>query len=74
MLRLLTIQDERVLHVKLAERLYNMRTIESYTSLEHQRKVAEETLQFFVPMAKGLDFKPIAEELKERSLVVLKRT
>jgi len=74
MLQLLKIKDERVLYVKLADRLHNMRTIEGHTSLEKQKKIAEETLQFFVPMARGLALEPIAGELKELSLVVLKRT
>jgi (p)ppGpp synthase/HD superfamily hydrolase len=71
--QLLEVKDDRILYVKLADRLHNMRTIAGHPSLDKQKKIAEETLQFFVPMAKGLGLMPIAEELKERCLVVLNR-
>jgi len=71
MLKLLDIKDERVLYVKLADRLHNMRTIEGHPSLDKQKKIAEETLRFFVPMAKSLGLMPIAEELKKRCFEVL---
>jgi len=68
--RLLEAEDRRVLYVKLADRMHNMRTIEakSYTS---QQRTAEETLLFFVPLAKYLGLMEAAEELKERSFGVL---
>ena len=69
--QLLEVKDDRILYVKLADRLHNMRTIAGHPSLEKQKKIAEETLQFFAPMAKGLGLMPIAEELKKRCLVVL---
>jgi len=73
MLKLLEVKDERVLYVKLADRLHHMRTIEGHPSLAKQKKIAEETLQFFVPMAKSLKLTPIAEELKKRAFKVLNR-
>jgi (p)ppGpp synthase/HD superfamily hydrolase len=56
--------------VKLADRMHNMRTIaaKSYAS---QRRTAEETLLFFVPLAKYLRLTAAAEELKNRSFGVL---
>lgn len=71
--QLLEARDKRVLYVKLADRLHNMRTIEGHSALGKQKKIAEETLQFFVPMAKRLGIKPIAEELQKLSLAVLNR-
>ena len=71
-LMLLGIEDSRILYVKLADRMHNMRTIEA-KSYESQRKTAEETLQFFVPLAKQLDLQAVAEELKKRSVQVLQR-
>ena len=68
--QLLEVKDERIFYVKLADRLHNMRTIE-WHSLDKQKRIAEETLQFFVPMAQRLDLTPMAEELKERSCAVL---
>ena len=71
--QLLEVKDDRILYVKLADRLHNMRTIAGHPSFDKQKKIAEETLQFFVPMAKGLGLMPIAEELKKRCLGVLNR-
>ncbi|MFM2428618.1 MAG: hypothetical protein RL012_502 [Bacteroidota bacterium] len=69
--QLLEVKDERILYVKLADRLHNMRTIEGHSSLANQQRIAKETLQFFVPMAKSIGLVPIAEELKRRSFAVL---
>jgi Na+/proline symporter len=69
--QLLEVKDERILYVKLADRLHNMRTIEGHSSLAKQQRIAKETLQFFVPMAKSIGLAPIAEELKRRSFAVL---
>jgi HD domain len=73
MLKLSEVKDNRVLYVKLADRLHNMRTIAGHTSIAKQKKIAEETFQFFVPMATNLGLKPIAEELKKQCLVVLNK-
>ena len=71
--KLLSVEDPRVLYVKLADRMHNMRTIQAKTH-ESQRRTAEETLLFFVPLAKYLGLTKAAEELKSRSFDVLKRT
>jgi (p)ppGpp synthase/HD superfamily hydrolase len=71
--RLLSAEDPRVLYVKLADRMHNMRTIEA-KSHESQRRTAEETLFFFVPLAKYLHLDEAAEELKKRSFGVLRGT
>jgi (p)ppGpp synthase/HD superfamily hydrolase len=47
-----------------------MRTIQAKL-YESQRRTAEETLLFFVPMAEKLGFSNAAEELKERCFAVL---
>ena len=70
-LKLTNVKDERILYIKLADRLHNMRTITGHVSLAKKKKIAEETLHFFVPMASRLGLAPMAKELKERSLVVL---
>ena len=69
--QLLEVGDDRVLYVKLADRLHNMRTIEGHPLLAKQKRIAEETLQFFVPIAKHLGLAQAVEELKELSLAVL---
>jgi len=48
-----------------------MRTIEGHSSLAKQKQIAEETLQFFVPIAQYLGLKQVMEELKKLSLEVL---
>lgn len=71
-LQLLSVKDRRVLHVKLADRLHNIRTIEGHTSLVKRKKIAEETLQFFVPMAELVGFSPMITEFKQRCTAILK--
>ncbi len=61
---LLEVKDKRVWYVKLADRLHNMRTIQ-YKSYEKQKAIAQETLQFFVPLAEKLALQAAAAELKE---------
>jgi len=68
--RLLGAEDKRVPYVKLADRMHNLRTIQA-KSYESQRSTAEETLLFFVPLAKYLGLTEAAEELKNRSFEVL---
>jgi hypothetical protein len=65
-LKLLEAKDERVLYVKLADRLHHTRMMESHLSRTQQQRMAEETLQFYVPLATQLGLKPIAEELRQK--------
>ena len=67
---LLGVSDQRALYVKLADRMHNMRTIQ-YKPAASQQKKAEETLQFFVPLAEKLGMPAAAAELKELCLAVL---
>ena len=57
--------DVRVLHIKLADRLHNMRTLEGHAELAKRRHIAEETLQFFVPMAMQLGLTQVVDELRK---------
>jgi (p)ppGpp synthase/HD superfamily hydrolase len=50
--------------------MHNLRTLQA-KPYESQRRTAEETLLFFVPLAKYLDLSEAAEELKNRSFEVL---
>jgi hypothetical protein len=72
-LMLLEIEDKRALYVKIADRIHNMRTIEGHQSAAKKKQIAEESLQFFVPLAKALGLEQAVAELKERSMAILNR-
>ncbi len=59
--------DVRVLFIKLADRLHNMKTMECFTK-EHQKKVASETLRVLVPIAHRLGMYSIKGELENLCL------
>lgn len=71
--QLLSAEDKRVLYVKLADRTHNMRTIQYHSTVAKQKKIASETMGFFVPVAKYLGLMDIAEELKTISSEVMKK-
>jgi (p)ppGpp synthase/HD superfamily hydrolase len=68
--KLLEVKDKRVLYIKIADRMHNMRTLEA-KPYESQHRTAEETLLFYVPLAEKLGLMEAAEELKRRSFEVL---
>ena len=72
-LMLLELKETRALYVKVADRMHNMRTIEGHSSYAKKQQIAQETLQFFVPLARELSLEEAAQELKERSMQVIKQ-
>ena len=70
---LATSKDIRVLLVKLADRLHNMRTIHFVKDKEKIIRKAKETMEIYAPLADRMGMNRIRDELEDLSFSVLNR-
>jgi len=67
---LATIKDIRVIIIKLADKLHNMRTI-MFQPEHKQQRIAKETIDIYAPIARRLGISRLATELEDISFHVL---
>ena len=68
---LATSKDIRVLLVKIADRLHNMRTIKAISNDEKRKRIAQETMEIYAPLADRMGMHRIRDELEDLSFEVL---
>lgn len=68
---LATTRDIRVLIVKLADRLHNMRTIGFMPKPESRQRIARETLDIYAPLARRVGLSIFATELEDHAFKVI---
>ncbi len=70
---LATSKDIRVLLVKLADRLHNMRTIKFVKGKEKMVRKAKETMEIYAPLADRMGMNRIRDELEDLSFEILNK-
>ena len=70
---LATSKDIRVLLVKIADRLHNMRTINFIKDKNKQIRIATETMEIYAPLADRMGMNRIRDELEDLSFEVLNK-
>ena len=68
---LATSKDIRVLLVKLADRLHNMRTIDYINDIEKKKRISKDTMEIYAPLADRMGMNKIRDELEDLSFKIL---
>ena len=68
---LATSKDIRVLLVKIADRLHNMRTIKAISNIDKRKRIAQETMEIYAPLADRMGMHRIRDELEDLSFEIL---
>ena len=68
---LATSKDIRVLLVKIADRLHNMRTIKGISNKVKRERIAQETMEIYAPLADRMGMHRIRDELEDLSFEIL---
>ena len=68
---LATSKDIRVLMVKLADRLHNMRTIDYINDIEKKKRISKDTMEIYAPLADRMGMNRIRDELEDLSFKIL---
>ena len=68
---LATSKDIRVLLVKIADRLHNMRTINSISDKNRRNRIAKETMEIYAPLSDRMGMNHIRDELEDLSFKIL---
>jgi guanosine-3',5'-bis(diphosphate) 3'-pyrophosphohydrolase len=64
-------EDIRVLLVKLADRLHNMRTLEFIDNADKRRRIASETMEIYAPLAERIGMQGLKDELDDLAFAAL---
>ena len=63
--------NKKSITIKVVDRLHNMQTIQYIKSVEKQKNIAKETIQFYIPLARYVGLHAIAQELQDIAIKTL---